>query len=78
MYFRKGTLHAHTKVGEGTGRILVSQTPGGLYERFFEEVGKPADGNAGPFLLEEQQDTRTIVAVAAEHGIEIPPPIATQ
>jgi quercetin dioxygenase-like cupin family protein len=72
LYFRKGTLHAHTKVGEGTGRILVSQTPGGLYERFFEEVGKPADGNAGPFLLEEQQDTRTIVAVAAEHGIEIP------
>ena len=50
----------------------MSQTPGGLYERFFEEVGKPADGNAGPFLLEEQQDTRTIVAVAAEHGIEIP------
>jgi len=75
LYVRKGTLHNHTNVGEDKGRMLVSQTPGGLYERFFEEVGKPADGDACAFLLEEQLDARTIVAVAAEHGIEIPVPL---
>jgi hypothetical protein len=34
-------------VGEGLGRRLMSQTSGGLYERFFEEVGKPVDLEAG-------------------------------
>jgi hypothetical protein len=29
------------------GRRLMSQTSGGLYERFFEEVGKPMDLEAG-------------------------------
>jgi len=30
IYVPKGTLHAHKNVGEGVGRMLVSQTPGGL------------------------------------------------
>jgi hypothetical protein len=34
--------------------MLVNQTPGGLYERFFEEVGRRVDGNAGPFVFEDQ------------------------
>ena len=77
IYVPKGTLHAHKNVGEGAGRMLVSQTPGGLYERFFQEVGKPVDGDDGePFLFEEQSEARRIVEVAAEHGIEIPPRIA--
>ena len=28
--------------------MLMTQTPGGLYERFFEEVGRPVQGEAGP------------------------------
>ncbi len=58
--------------------MLVTQTPGGLYEHFFEEVGKAVDGDGGSLLFEEQPDVRSIVKVAAEHGIEIPPPIAQQ
>ena len=76
IYVPKGTLHAHKNVGEGVGRMLVSQTPGGLYERFFEEVGKPVDGEARPLVFEDQPDMSRIVEVAAEHGIEIPVPIA--
>ena len=76
IYLPKGTLHAHKNVGEGVGRLLITQTPGGLYEHFFEEVGKAVDGEAGPLVFEEQQDMRRIVQVAAEHGIEIRPPIA--
>ena len=58
------------------GRILVSQTPGGLYERFFEEVGKAMDGEAEPLVFKEQPDVGRIVEGAAEHGIEIPVSIA--
>ncbi len=35
VYVPKGTLHAHKNIGEGVGRMLVVQTPGGLYERSF-------------------------------------------
>jgi quercetin dioxygenase-like cupin family protein len=28
IYIPRGTLHAHKNVGEGTGRLLLSQTPG--------------------------------------------------
>ena len=76
LYVPKGTLHAHKNVGEGEGRMLVTQTPGGLYEHFFEEVGKPADGEAGPLVFEDHPDARRIVALAAQYGIEIPPLIA--
>jgi mannose-6-phosphate isomerase-like protein (cupin superfamily) len=73
LYVPKGTLHAHKNVGEGAGRMLVTQTPGGLYEHFFEEVGKPAVGDAGPLVFDDHPDVRRIVALAAQYGIEIPP-----
>jgi hypothetical protein len=47
-------------------RILVTQTPGGLYARFFEEVGKPVDKEAGPLAFEDQPEVGRIVEVAAE------------
>jgi quercetin dioxygenase-like cupin family protein len=75
LYFPKGTLHAHRGVGEGVGRMLVTQTPGGLYERFFEEVGRPVEGEAGPGFFEELPDAEIVVATAAKYGIEIAPPI---
>ena len=75
----RGALHAHKNVGEDVGRLLATQTPGGLYERFFDEVGEAVDADDGrPPAFEDQPDARTIMKVAAEHGIEIPPPIATQ
>ena len=71
----RGALHAHKNVGADTGRLLATQTPGGLYERFFEEVGETVDGdNGGSPAFEDRSDARTISAVAAEHGIEIPSP----
>ena len=78
LYVAKGTLHVHKGVGEGVSRMLMTQTPGGLYEHFFEEVGKPADGDRGPLVLEDQPDMANIVTIAARYGIEIPPPIAEE
>ena len=57
-------------------RILVTQTPGGLYERFFEEVGKPAGGEEGPLAFEKQPEVGRTMKVAAEYGTEILLPIA--
>ncbi len=75
IYVPKGNLHAHKNIGEGVGRLLVTQTPGGLYEYFFEEIGKPVDDDSGPLVFEEQPDVERIVSIAAKYGIEIPPPI---
>ncbi|MDQ3792298.1 MAG: cupin domain-containing protein [Actinomycetota bacterium] len=57
VYVPKGTLHAHVNRGEGPARMLVSQTPGGSHERFFEEV--------------EEADGAGIPELAADYGIEI-------
>lgn len=66
VYVPKGTLHTHTNVGKGAGRLLVSQTPGGTHERFCEAVGEA-----------QVTDGRDIAKVAAEYGIEIVTQTAT-
>jgi quercetin dioxygenase-like cupin family protein len=74
LYVPKGTLHAHKNVGTTSGRLLVSQTPGGLHERFFEEIAEPAMDGSEPSVPEGPQDMRRIIAIAVKYGIEIPPP----
>jgi mannose-6-phosphate isomerase-like protein (cupin superfamily) len=72
LYVPKGNLHAHKNVGEGTGRMLVSQTPGGLHERFFEDLGIPAGDTSTPGP-EEPPNVQRIATIAAKYGIEISP-----
>ena len=74
IYVPKGHLHAYINVGEGTARMMVSQTPGGLHERFFEEIGVPATDEPRRPGFAGLQDMRKIVAIAAEYGIEMPAP----
>ena len=72
IYVPRGNLHAHKNMGDESGRLPVSQTPGSLHERFFEEIGEPAmDGSEPP--TEGPQDMERIVAIAVKYGIEIPP-----
>ena len=78
IYVPKGTLHTHKNVGDGVGRMLLTQTPGGLYELFFEKAGRTADSDddGGPPASEERPEVEgRIVEVASEYGIEVPPPI---
>jgi mannose-6-phosphate isomerase-like protein (cupin superfamily) len=76
LYVPKGTLHAYKNVGEGLARMLMSQTPGGLCEHFFEEVGNPVDNEALPLVVGDQPDVKKIVTIGIRYGIEIPSPIA--
>jgi quercetin dioxygenase-like cupin family protein len=79
LYVPKGTLHAHKNVGEGVGRMLVSQTPGGLYEHFFEEVGEEVPSKVGvPPVEEVPPEAERIVMTAARYGIEIALPPSIQ
>jgi quercetin dioxygenase-like cupin family protein len=72
LYVPKGTLHAHKNVGEGAGRMLVGQTPGGLYEHFFEEVGEEVPSRVVvPSVKEVPPEAARIVMTAARYGIEI-------
>jgi quercetin dioxygenase-like cupin family protein len=73
VYVPRGNLHAHKNGGNGPGRMLLSQTPGGSHERFFGEIGKPAADGPRSLLPEGQADVVKLAAVAAKYGIEIPP-----
>jgi quercetin dioxygenase-like cupin family protein len=68
-------LHAHKNVGDKPARMLISQTPGGLHENFFEEISEPAKDESRSPNLENPPDLRRIAPIAAKYGIEVPPPI---
>ena len=74
IYVPKGNLHAHKNVGEELGRMLVSQTPGGSHERFFEEIGEETKDTSTPLDSEVPPDMESIAKIAAEYGIEMPSP----
>ena len=74
IYVPKGNLHTYKNVGTTLGRMLVSQTPGGLHERFFEEIGQEAQDKFKPTIHERLLDAERIVAIAATYGIEMLPP----
>ena len=71
LYVPKGTLHAHKNVGEGVGRMLVSQTPGGSYERFFEEIGEDTTSDIVPSFEDGSPEATRIAKFAADYGIEL-------
>ncbi len=74
IYVPKGNLHTHNNVGEEPGRMLVSQTPGGLYERFFEEIGEEMKDRSTAPVSVDPPDMERIAKIAAEYGIEMPSP----
>ena len=71
VYFAKGSLHAYRNAGEAAGTLLMIQTPGGVHERFFEEVGVSAAEGAA---TKDALDPAGLGATAAKYGIEMAPP----
>ena len=71
VYVPKGNLHTFSNVGETIGRMLVSQTPGGVYEGFVEEVGEPVSGEAVPPAVGEAPDADWLIRIGREYGIEV-------
>jgi mannose-6-phosphate isomerase-like protein (cupin superfamily) len=72
VYLPKGVVHTHRAGGGAPARAVVIQSPAGV-ERFIEEAGKPAtDPSVRPAPPEASAFGR-IVAIAQQHGIEVPP-----
>ena len=67
----RGTVHALTNIGDGPGRLLVLVTPGGLREKYIDEMG----GSSGvPQALAGPADIERAAAIAAKYGTEFLPP----
>lgn len=71
VYAPRGILHTWRNVGASPSRTLGVITPGGL-ERFFLEAGEPAPDPSSP--PPGPPDIGKVMAAAARHGVEIPPP----
>ena len=72
VYVPKGNLHTYRNAGRAAGRLLITQTPGGMHERFFEEIGEPATEWA------PTKDAPVgLAATAAKYGIEMATPPET-
>lgn len=65
VFVPRGTLHAFRNEGSVPARMLIINSPGGLHEAFFAEVGVPAGSDAAP------PDFPTVLESAARYGIEI-------
>jgi mannose-6-phosphate isomerase-like protein (cupin superfamily) len=74
IYIPMGTLHAFENVGEATGKLLMSQTPGGLHERFIEEIGEeaqePNPGKAATPAATPSSDFERLAEIGVEYGVE--------
>lgn len=74
IYIHKGNLHGFRNVGATLGRMLNSRTPGGLHERFFEEIGEEAQDLTNPPVMEAPPNIERVVRIAAKYGTEFLPP----
>ncbi len=66
-YVPRGTVHALANVGDVPGRLLVLVTPGGLHERYLDEMGDPRGVRGVPTSPAEVERAEMI---AAKYGIE--------
>jgi mannose-6-phosphate isomerase-like protein (cupin superfamily) len=72
----KGTLHTFQNTGTRVGRLLVTLSPPGDFERFVEEVGGPTTEKSPPLAVGPPDPVviQKIVTAAQKHSIEIPTP----
>jgi quercetin dioxygenase-like cupin family protein len=73
LYVSKGTLHTHKNVGEDVSRMLLTQTPGGLYEGFLEEAGRPGTDLSSPSPAPTPGEVQRMVELGRKYGTEYPP-----
>ncbi|SMB96869.1 cupin domain-containing protein [Deinococcus hopiensis] len=69
----RGVPHAFVNASGRPARMLILVSPGGMHERFFEELGTPAHPGQAPAAPAEV-DVGRVTEVAARHHMEILPP----
>ncbi len=73
VHVPRGRLHSHRNVGRAPARLLMIQTPAGLYERFLVMVGQPVTSRRASPASTSRPDPDSVVRIAAGFGIEIRP-----
>jgi quercetin dioxygenase-like cupin family protein len=64
LYVPRGTIHGYVNTGSQPARMLVLVTPGGIHEKFLDEIGDEADRPAW------EPDMAKVLAVAPKYGID--------
>jgi quercetin dioxygenase-like cupin family protein len=72
IHLPKGVVHTHRAGGGRSARALVMQSPAGV-ERFIAEAGTRAAAGSPRPAPPPMADLERIVAIAARHGIDVPP-----
>jgi quercetin dioxygenase-like cupin family protein len=72
VHLPKGVVHTHRAGGGAPARAVVIQSPAGI-ERFIQQAGTRATDPSVPPSPPAPSDLERIVAIALEHGIEVPP-----
>ena len=77
VHVPKGTVHTWRNVGTGIGKLIMTFSPAGDVERFFEEIGEPTTTKTPPTPPMEPPDPATMEMIldsAARNHIGSPPP----
>jgi quercetin dioxygenase-like cupin family protein len=69
----KGTLHTHKNLGGDASRMLVTHTPGGLSEKFFEEMGLFLTAPSSVPPAPTPEELQRMLELGRKYGIEYPP-----
>jgi quercetin dioxygenase-like cupin family protein len=62
--------HSYRNTGECVGHMVAIIQPSGI-EKFFDELGTPAEGATEPAPLTGPPDLERLISITAKHGIEI-------
>ena len=73
FYVPAGVEENFEPAGDGTVKLLVLYTPGGM-DKFFAEAGEPAQRRELPPPSDAPPDLERLVAIADKHGLELKVP----
>lgn len=48
LFVPRPTPHSFFNIGDTVGRVIIVLSPGGIHERFFEEIGEPIEDLVSP------------------------------
>jgi quercetin dioxygenase-like cupin family protein len=67
VFVPRGTMHGYVNTGPETGRMLVLVTPGGIHEKFLDDIGDRDDRPAW------EPNMARVLAVAPKYGVDFSP-----
>jgi quercetin dioxygenase-like cupin family protein len=69
-----GAVHSFQNRGEQPARMLILNSPGGIHEAFFKEVGVPVEDQSNPPAPDMEAQVAKVMECSMNYGIEMLPP----